>query len=60
MDLGLSRDMFDSFVKYQAAIQAVFRRLQKTYDFTIVDANRSVDSVTKQLRKEIRVLLGEE
>jgi dTMP kinase len=60
MDLGLSRDMFDSFVKYQAAMQAVFRRLQKTYDFTIVDANRSVDAVTKQLRKEIRALLGEE
>jgi dTMP kinase len=59
MDLGLSRDMFDSFVKYQAAIQAVFRRLQKTYNFTIVDANRSVDAVTKQLRKEIRALLGE-
>ena len=60
MDLGLSRDMFDSFVKYQAAMQAAFRRLQKTYDFTIVDANRSVDSVTKQLRKEIRVLLDGE
>jgi len=57
MDLGLSRDMFDSFVKYQAAMQGAFRRLQKTYDFTIVDANRSVDSVTKQLRKEIRALL---
>ncbi len=59
MDLGLSRDMFDSFVKYQAAIQTVFRRLQKTYNFTVVDANRSVDAVTKQLRKEIRALLGE-
>ena len=60
MDLGLSRDMFDSFVKYQAAMQAAFRRLQKTYNFTIVDANRSVDSVTKQLRKEIRALLDGE
>jgi dTMP kinase len=60
MDLGLSRDMFDSFVKYQAAMQGAFRRLQKTYDFTIVDANRSVDSVTKQLRKEIRALLDGE
>ncbi len=60
MDLGLSRDMFDSFVKYQAAMQAAFRRLQQTYDFTIVDANRSVDSVTKQLRKEIRALLDGE
>jgi dTMP kinase len=60
MDLGLSRDMFDSFVKYQAAVQAAFRRLQSTYNFTIVDANRSVDSVNKQLRKEIRALLDGE
>ena len=60
MDLGLSRDMFDSFVKFQSSMQAAFRRLQKTYDFTIVDANRSVDSVTKQLRKEIRALLDAE
>ena len=59
MDLGLSRDMFDSFVKYQTAIQAVFRRLQKTYDFNIVDANHSMDSVTGELRKKIGALLDE-
>jgi dTMP kinase len=57
MDLGLSRDMFDSFIKYQTAIQTVFQRLQKTYDFNIVDANRSMDSVTKELRKKIGALL---
>ena len=60
MDLGLSRDMFDSFVKYQAAVQNAFRRLEKTYDFTFVDANRSVETVNKQLRKEIRLLLDGE
>src|SRR6266496_5335151 len=43
MDLGLSRDMFDSFLQYQTAMQAAFRELQKTYGFTIVDANRSVE-----------------
>ena len=57
MDLGLSRDMFDSFLKYQNAMRAAFKRLQKTYSFTIVDANRPVEAVTKQLRKEIRALL---
>jgi dTMP kinase len=57
MDLGLSRDVFDSFLKYQTAMQDAFRRLQKIYDFNIVDANRSVDSVNKQLRKEIRALV---
>ena len=57
MDLGLSRDMFDSFLKYQGAMRAAFKQLQKTYQFTVVDANRSMDAVNKQLRKEIRALL---
>ena len=57
MDLGLSRDMFDSFLKYQFAMQIAFRQLQKTYCFEIVDANRSVDSVTKDLHKKIGALM---
>ncbi|MGH7953333.1 MAG: dTMP kinase, partial [Limisphaerales bacterium] len=57
MDLGLSRDMFDSFVNYQTAMQAVFLRLQKTYGFDIVDANRPMDFITKELRKKIGALL---
>jgi dTMP kinase len=58
MDLGLSRDMFDSFVKYQTAMQAAFRQLRKNYGFTIVDGNRPVGSITRELRKKIRVLLA--
>src|SRR3954463_3195590 len=46
MDLGFSRDMFDSFVQYQTAMQTAFLRLQKTYDFTIVNGNRSVQAIT--------------
>lgn len=60
MDLGLSRDMFDSFLKYQTAMQTAFRQLQKTYGFTILDGNRSVDSVTRELRKKIGVMLADE
>jgi dTMP kinase len=57
MDLGLSRDMFDSFVQYQNAMQSAFRQLQKTYGFTIVDGNRSVIAVTQELRKKIDAVL---
>jgi dTMP kinase len=60
MDLGLSPNVFDSFLKYQTAMQETFRKLQKTYGFDIVDASRSVDSITKELRKKISVLLEEE
>jgi dTMP kinase len=58
MDLGLSRDLFDSFLQYQNAMQTAFRRLQKTYGFTIVDGNRSVDVVTGELRKKISQVLA--
>src|SRR5277367_6820166 len=59
MDLGLSRDMFDSFLKYQTLMQETFRKLQKSYDFDIVDSNRSTDSITRELRKKIGALLEE-
>ena len=57
MDLGLSRDMFDSFLKYQTAMQQTFRQLQATYGFTIVDGNRSVDAINAELRKKISAVL---
>jgi dTMP kinase len=58
MDLGLSRDMSDSFVQYQTGMQAAFRQLQKSYGFTIVDGNRSEDAVTGELRKKINAVLA--
>lgn len=58
MDLGLSRDMFDSFMKYQTAMQNTFRQLQSTYGFTIVDGLRSVEAVNAELRKKIIAVLG--
>ena len=60
MDLGFSREVFDSFLKYQAAMSDAFRQLQKTYKFDIVDANRSVNAVNKDLRKKISLLLDNE
>jgi dTMP kinase len=57
MDLGLSRDMFDSFLKYQTAMQQTFRRLQTTYGFTIVDGMRSAEAINADLRKKISALL---
>jgi dTMP kinase len=57
MDLGLSRDMFDSFLKYQTLITAEFKRMQTTYGFTIVDGNRGVDAMFAQLKKRIETVL---
>lgn len=58
MDLGLSRDMFDSFLRYQALVQDEFRRLQATYDFIILDGERPVDEVSAELRERIETILS--
>src|SRR5205823_7336551 len=59
MDLGLSRDMFDSFVQYQTAMGKIFKQLRSDYDFTIVDGNRSPEALNHELKKKIvEVLAG--
>jgi dTMP kinase len=58
IDLGLSRDWFDSFAKYQALIAEQFRQLQSIYGFTMVDGNRSVDAVNADLRHKIETVLA--
>ena len=58
MDLGLSRDMFDSFLKYQGLVQEQFRRLQSTYGFTIVDGERSADEISAELQTNIESILA--
>lgn len=57
MDLGLSRDLFDSFLIYQDRMQRAFRKLRKNFNFDIVDANRPADAVLRDLREKITVLL---
>ena len=57
MDIGLSRDMFESFVRYQKLIQSEFMRMSSIYGFTIVDANRSARRVSMELQAKIEPLI---
>ncbi len=57
MDLGLSREMFDSFLKYQALMAQQFKRLQAIYGFHIVDGDRSPDEISAELRRKIEAVL---
>ncbi|MSS73095.1 MAG: thymidylate kinase [Candidatus Latescibacteria bacterium] len=58
MDLGLSRDMFQSFLKYQELMQAEFRRMQKTYGFDIINGNRSIRAIASDLQVHVESILG--
>jgi dTMP kinase len=59
MDLGLSRDWFESYVKYQRRLSTEFKRLHEKYRFNLVNANRSVGAVHKDLRVQIEKVLAE-
>ncbi len=51
MDLGLSRDRFESFFRYQQLLQAEFEWMVTTYGFHRVDANRTPELVHRDVRK---------
>ncbi|MEI6357029.1 MAG: thymidylate kinase [Verrucomicrobiota bacterium] len=57
MDLGLSRDLFDSFLKYQALMREAFRQLQRDYGFHIVDGERDPVAVGDELTEKIAAVL---
>jgi len=58
MDLGLSRDSFDSFIRYQRLIQKEFTLMQSEYGFTTVNGNLSVSSVAREISGRVTNMLG--
>lgn len=57
MDLGLSRDWFECYNKYQRKMSAEFKQLEKQYGFISVNADRSFTRVDKDLRAHIEDVL---
>ena len=57
-DMGLSEDMFESFLKYQGMIAGEFRRMQKRYNLVIIDGSRPVQEINADLSKRIDEFLG--
>ena len=57
MDLGLSRDIFDSFMQYQKLIQKEFSLMQREYGFHLVNGNRSIRGVSREMTAKVEQLL---
>ena len=53
MDAGLSRDMYQSFVKYQSRLIRALDTMSRKYDFTIIDANRPPETIFQDLKRYI-------
>jgi dTMP kinase len=58
MDLGLSRDIFDSFIRYQRLIQKEFNSMQDEFGFHLVNGNRSVRAASNEITAMVESLLG--
>jgi dTMP kinase len=53
MDLRFGKDMYDSFVKYQARLIRVFDSLAASYDIEMIDATRTADEIFHELQGSI-------
>ncbi len=60
MDLHPSEDMYESFRKYQTALLAQFDRLADEYQFQVIDATASVDTIFERLQEGISGFLNGE
>ncbi len=58
-DLGLSDDLYDSFVIYQRMMAKEFIRMEKRYGLVPIDANRTIAEVNSDLQGRIERFLHE-
>jgi dTMP kinase len=57
MDIGMSRNWFESFIRYQRKLRVEFKKLQEKYGLESVDANRSVNAIQNGLRAHVETVL---
>lgn len=57
MDLGISRDWHESFLRYQGRMRTQFQLLSKEFGFETINANRAVPTVQRDLKNRLQVLL---
>lgn len=57
MDLGLSDDVQESYMRFQTRLKQEYERLADSDQFTVVDSTRSVEEIQTSLRANLRPLL---
>jgi dTMP kinase len=57
MDLGLADDIKSSYEKFQTRLKREYDRIATTDGFVVIDANRPVETVQGDIRRQIRPLL---
>lgn len=58
MDMGISGDMYKSFVLYQTKLAREFDRMREPFGLQFIDGNRSLDQVDAELQGRIESFLS--
>ncbi len=53
VDLGISNDIYDSFIKYQYALKKEFEKMRSRYSLIDIDGNKNIDEVFQQIQTKI-------
>jgi dTMP kinase len=59
MDIGISRDWYESYIRYQKALRNEYKRLQNKYKFEIINGNRTIAAIQQDLRTKIEAVLND-
>lgn len=52
-DLGISNDIYDSFIKYQYSLKKEFEKMRSRYGLINIDGNRNIGEVYQQIQAKI-------
>jgi dTMP kinase len=59
-DLGLSDDMYESFIIYQRKMAKEFHSMQKRYNLMLIDGNKPIPETNAELQKRIDDFLNKQ
>jgi len=58
-DLGISADIFDSFIKYQYLLKKEFNVMQKKYGLIDIDGDKDIEDINDQIQSKISEFLNQ-
>ena len=58
-DLGISADIFDSFIKYQYLLKKEFIVMQKKYGLIDIDGDKDIEDIYDQIQSKISEFLDQ-
>ncbi len=56
-DIGLSTDFYESFKIYQRKLLSEYLKMEKEFNFEVIDGTLAIDSVQNKMRKKVKELL---